>query len=531
MSLMLAFLIGIPLLIYILSQGNDKNNTQLLKQRGNSEVIRELKKTGNYEVIRDFVQRNKRAPSNRELQNLKEKFHNWKRIKMTDQSLKEIINLELNKMNEIKLFNEGCRLSNEGKYEEAIEYYDRAISADPRYAFAWYNKGTILLNMGRYQEAMNCFEETKLIDSKLYFKLHTKKGDAKSLINIGYRLLNEGKYDEAIEYYCGAVSVNSNYVDIVATKLFDIACRFSSEKNYEEAIKFYDRVTSIKPTHIDAWSNKGTTFLKMGMNQKATKCFKKADIIKKDIEHNLHLVQIRERARKEREQKREKAWKNRDTGFYLSNEGKYEEAIECYNKALSIDANIDVWYEKGEALFHIGKYQEAIDCYDRSISIEPNAKAWYYKGVALFKLGRYQEGRKCLEKAKNINLSLYLTLERASFEHIDIMSGYEFEQFLGDLYEKMGYSVKYTPLSRDQGADLIVTRNDVKSAIQAKRHKGKVTTKAIQEVFTSKSVYECDSCIVITNSYFTPDAIDLGKKLDVKLINRDELKNMVDKCL
>ena len=41
------------------------------------------------------------------------------------------------------LFADGKKLSGEGKYEEAIASYDKAIELDPKYTNAWNGKGAI----------------------------------------------------------------------------------------------------------------------------------------------------------------------------------------------------------------------------------------------------------------------------------------------------------------------------------------------------------------------------------------------------
>jgi restriction system protein len=107
------------------------------------------------------------------------------------------------------------------------------------------------------------------------------------------------------------------------------------------------------------------------------------------------------------------------------------------------------------------------------------------------------------------------------------MNGYDFESFIGSLYEKMGYSVELTPKSGDQGADLIITKLGERTAVQTKNYKGKVTNKAIQEVVASKEFYGCITCTVVTNSYFTESALELGKVNNVKLVDRDELNALI----
>ncbi|MBW9221687.1 protein kinase [Methanothermococcus sp. SCGC AD-155-C09] len=92
-------------------------------------------------------------------------------------------------------------------------------------------------------------------------------------------------------------------------------------------------------------------------------------------------------------------WYNKGVALYYQE--KYNEAIECYDKALKIDPNyVDAWYNKGVALKNLGKYNEAIMCYDRVLEIDPGyVKAWNNKGDILYKLGRYNEAIKCYDKS------------------------------------------------------------------------------------------------------------------------------------
>lgn len=119
-------------------------------------------------------------------------------------------------------------------------------------------------------------------------------------------------------------------------------------------------------------------------------------------------------------------------------------------------------------------------------------------------------------------------LLRKSLEEIDEMDGFEFEKYMKGMYEFLGYSVKHTPLSGDQGADLILKSKDGENiAVQVKRYKGNVPNKAVQEVVASMKLYKCTKGIVVTNSYFTSSAFQLAKANDIELINRKKLSDMI----
>jgi tetratricopeptide (TPR) repeat protein len=57
-------------------------------------------------------------------------------------------------------------------------------------------------------------------------------------------------------------------------------------------------------------------------------------------------------------------------------------------------------YDEGIFLFCAGKYEEAIECFDKIISINPASMvAFGYKGLALQRLKKHQEAIQCYEKA------------------------------------------------------------------------------------------------------------------------------------
>lgn len=116
--------------------------------------------------------------------------------------------------------------------------------------------------------------------------------------------------------------------------------------------------------------------------------------------------------------------------------------------------------------------------------------------------------------------------KRRNNKNISNMTGIEFEEYLLDELVKMGYNVKRTPITGDQGADLIAEKDNKRIAIQAKRYKGSVGNSAVQEVIAAKPVYDCDECWVITNSCFTKSAEELAQIHNVKLIDGNKLKNL-----
>ncbi len=115
-----------------------------------------------------------------------------------------------------------------------------------------------------------------------------------------------------------------------------------------------------------------------------------------------------------------------------------------------------------------------------------------------------------------------------SINDVDLMDGYEFEQFIGLLFTKMGYTTEITKGSGDQGMDIIAERDGNRIGIQAKCYSNKVTNKAVQEIFSSLNYYNCGKGVVITNNYFTDSALELAQSNNIVLWDRDILKRKID---
>lgn len=62
-------------------------------------------------------------------------------------------------------------------------------------------------------------------------------------------------------------------------------------------------------------------------------------------------------------------------GKSLLDEGKYDEALGCFEQALLQNQNDpELWNYKGIALRSIGRYNEAIECFNKSLEIDPRDK-------------------------------------------------------------------------------------------------------------------------------------------------------------
>jgi hypothetical protein len=134
---------------------------------------------------------------------------------------------------------------------------------------------------------------------------------------------------------------------------------------------------------------------------------------------------------------------------------------------------------------------------------------------------------------------------RANFEHVlaefltrinrlrltdwRMLQSIPFENFLVEVFLEWGYEVETTKTSGDQGVDLIVTKNGIRTAIQAKGYlSSTVGNEAVQQAYTGMAIYKCHRCAVITNSRFTASAQQAAAKVGCLLINGESIPLLIN---
>jgi hypothetical protein len=102
-----------------------------------------------------------------------------------------------------------------------------------------------------------------------------------------------------------------------------------------------------------------------------------------------------------------------------------------------------------------------------------------------------------------------------------------FEIFLKDAFIALGYRVDLTKIPGDQRIDLIIEKDSVRTAIQAKENVETVGKNAVQQAYAGMKFHACDRCAIVTNSSFSLTAIELAKTVGCVLINGSQISDLV----
>lgn len=101
----------------------------------------------------------------------------------------------------------------------------------------------------------------------------------------------------------------------------------------------------------------------------------------------------------------------------------------------------------------------------------------------------------------------------------------EFEYWTAGYFEQFGFQdVTVTSFSGDFGVDVYMTCPNGKPAIvQCKRYKGQVGRPTVQQSYGVMKLLGAEVCYVVTTGRFTEEAIELGKRRDIVLLDGDFL--------
>ena len=128
-----------------------------------------------------------------------------------------------------------------GRFHQAEIHYLQALQINPEYAKAHNNLGNLLATQGRLDEAVNHFSEA----------LRLRPDYAEAHSNLGNVLATQGKFDEAMDHYLAALRIKPDY----AQAHYNLGNTLALMGRLDEAIAHYSEALRIKPDYVAARKN------------------------------------------------------------------------------------------------------------------------------------------------------------------------------------------------------------------------------------------------------------------------------------
>jgi tetratricopeptide (TPR) repeat protein len=162
----------------------------------------------------------------------------------------------------------GSALLRNGRVDEAIAQYRKALQFNPGYMEARFNLGSALVLKGNLDEAAAQYRKV----------LEIRPDYLQAEYSLGKVLLQKGDVDEAMAHLDKTATVGQDPFE----KWYNFGNQFLQEPDWQCAIACYRQAIKIAPRSADAYANLGVAFLKKGETREAIDAWQQALEMKPD---------------------------------------------------------------------------------------------------------------------------------------------------------------------------------------------------------------------------------------------------------
>ena len=165
-------------------------------------------------------------------------------------------------------YNLGNALQAQGKLDEAVEHYRKALALKPDYAEAHTNLGNALQAQGHLAAAAESYRRALALKPDL----------AVTHYNLGNVLQAQGKLGEAVGSYRKALALKPDY----AEAHYNQGNALQAQGKIDEAVASYRKALAFRPDYAEAHNNLGNVLRKKGLLDEAIGHYRKALALKPD---------------------------------------------------------------------------------------------------------------------------------------------------------------------------------------------------------------------------------------------------------
>jgi len=253
----------------------------------------------------------------------------------------------------IEHYNKGVDLNNEGRYDEAIAEYNKAIEIDQNFTNAYINRGYDYLKKKQYDPAITDYTKAIELDPE-YAKSYNGRGTAYMYIKrFNSAVLDFNKAIELDPNLTGAYT-GRDYSTEILTQASEHNLKgvtLADTGKYSEAFTSFSKAIEVYPYYYSAYTNIGIICIIAEQYNLAITAFDSALNLNPDYAP---------------------AYSGRGLACIYTES--YEEALTDLDRALQIDLDeANDWNNKGVALEQLGELEEATDAYDKALQLEPDS--------------------------------------------------------------------------------------------------------------------------------------------------------------
>lgn len=255
------------------------------------------------------------------------------------------------------LGNLGATRQLQGRLNDAVLCYQRALDLKPDSVEALGNLGCAFQLLGKLDEAVACQERA----------LALRPNCAEAWFNLGNTRKEQGNLDEAVACFERGMVIKPNHVDA----FYNLGNTLQEQGKLDEAVSCYDRALALKPDHAEAHGNLGNTLHAQGKLNEAVSHHRRALELKPEIPESHYNL-----------------------GNALQDQDKLDDAIACYERALTLKPDYaKAHHNLGCARLTSGSLDDGLVLYRRALALQPDfALARFSESLAQLSMGDLASG-------------------------------------------------------------------------------------------------------------------------------------------
>ncbi len=289
------------------------------------------------------------------------------------------------------LGNLGAALRQLGRFQDALNVFNRAIALKVDYADGYLNRGHVFMEMRRPNDAAESYR--RAIDVRNDFaEAHFFRGNA---------LVEQRKFESALVSYSDAIDLRPSYAEAHCRRgnlLLEL-------KRLTEALASYDRAIEIAPTLAEAHCSRGNVLKELRQPQGALESYNKAIELRPDFAaahcnrgnvlfEMVEFFAALESFDKAIELKPDYAEAHCNRGNALLELRSFGRALESLDHAIKLRPHFAEAYSgRGNVLVERRELSAAVDSYQTAVRLKPNyAQAYLNLAMTLLLGGNYEQG-------------------------------------------------------------------------------------------------------------------------------------------
>jgi tetratricopeptide (TPR) repeat protein len=245
--------------------------------------------------------------------------------------------------------NLGVALKEQGKLDEALACWRRALELKPDFAEAHSNLGNVLREQGKLDEAVACYRRA----------VELKPDSAAAHSNLGAALKDQGKLDDALACCRRALALKPDFAEAHG----NLGNVLNEQGKLGQAVACYRRALELKPDYFETHISLGNALREQGKLDDAVACCRRATELKPDS-----------------------AAAHSNLGVALKEQGKLDEAIVSYRRALELKPDYAEGHGNlGSALEEMGDLKGAEDSFRAALRYNPRYTFAHFKLAELLR--------------------------------------------------------------------------------------------------------------------------------------------------